>query len=222
MNEILIIAGPSAAGKTTIADAIIEADSRFTYLRSATTREPRGDGRDDEYIYYTPTEFEKAVQEGVFAEHMTYGGHRYGTRNEELKRAHSEGKIPLLVLDLVGVESLGLHPDYKSCAIYIYEDLDAIERRLDERYPAGSVIDERLLRTIENRKRNNIADYLGIDRYCRFIYSFIRNNKTVSECRDSVLASFEDFLTDKPSCEENKKNTVLYLNSQAKAKQQGT
>ncbi len=218
MKPILIIAGPSAGGKTTIADAIIALDPRFTYLRSATTREPRGDGKDDEYIYYTPAEFEKAVGEGVFAEHMTYGGHRYGTRNEELKRALSEGKIPLLVLDLAGVASLGMHPDYDACSVYIYDDLDVIERRLDERYISRGGNDERLLRTIEGRKKNNIADYLAISRYSPFIYSFIHNGGTIEECRAKALQSFADFILGKPADEECKAIATKQLAIIARAK----
>ena len=218
MNPILIISGPSAGGKTTVADAILAVDSRFTYLRSATTREPRGDGKDDEYIYYTPAEFEKAVKEGIFAEHMTYGGHRYGTRNEELKRALDEGKIPLLVLDLAGVASLGMHPDYDACSIYIYDELDVIERRLDERYISRGGNDERLLRTIEGRKKNNIADYLAIDRYSPFIYAFIHNGSTVGDCRDKALAYFTDFLSGKAADDVNKSVATKTLTRLARAK----
>ena len=217
MNDILIIAGPSAIGKSTIADAIIDTDPRFTYLRSATTREPRGDGRDDEYIYYTHAEFEAAIEKGVFAEHMTYGGHRYGTRNEELKRAHSEGKIPLLVLDLEGVKSLGLNPDYNTCSVYIYDELDTIERRLECRLDPNSP-EERLVKVVEGRKRNNIADYLGIDRYSCFIYSFIHNDATIEACKDKVLSAFRDFLSGKQPSPDNKNEAIAFLHSEAEAK----
>ena len=217
MNEILIIAGPSAIGKSTIADAIIASDPRFTYLRSATTRAPRGDGRDDEYIYYTHAEFEEAIGRGVFAEHMTYGGHRYGTRNEELKRAHSEGKIPLLVLDLEGVKSLGLNPDYNSCSVYVYDELDTIERRLEARLDANPT-DERLIQVVEGRKRNNIRDYLSIDNYSRFIYSFIHNNETVEACKDKVLSTFHDFVLGVQPSAQGKAEALAFIDSQAEAK----
>ena len=43
MNNILIIAGPSAVGKTTIAWEMLKKDDRFEFVRSATTREVRGE-----------------------------------------------------------------------------------------------------------------------------------------------------------------------------------
>ena len=44
----VIIAGLSGAGKTTVADALIAAEGNLEMSRSATTRQRRGDGRDDE------------------------------------------------------------------------------------------------------------------------------------------------------------------------------
>ena len=58
MNKaLLILVGPSAVGKTTVADEIISRGG-FSLIRSLTTRAPRGDGHDDEYIY-TDSAWEK-------------------------------------------------------------------------------------------------------------------------------------------------------------------
>ena len=58
MNKYaIIVAGPSGAGKTTVADGLIESLGNLEMSRSATTREKRGDGRDNEYIYLQKDEF---------------------------------------------------------------------------------------------------------------------------------------------------------------------
>ena len=87
-NPVLIIAGPSGAGKTVVAKAIVDLDPRFTFLRSTTTRAKRGDAHDDEYLYATEQEFLAAVDRGEFVEYMNYGGCYYGTTKAEMNAAY--------------------------------------------------------------------------------------------------------------------------------------
>ena len=46
MRAVLILVGPSGVGKTTVADEIISRHSDFMLVRSATTRQKRGDAYD--------------------------------------------------------------------------------------------------------------------------------------------------------------------------------
>ena len=129
-SSVVIIAGPSGVGKTAVAKAIIAHNPRFTFLRSATTRAKRGDAHDDEYLYCTEDEFRELIKSGKMLEHMVYDGSMYGTPHSEVERAHSEGKIPLLVLDLNGVDALYHHPLCNTCAIYLYASGDTVNSRL--------------------------------------------------------------------------------------------
>ena len=191
-NCVLVIAGPSAVGKTVVAKAIVESDPRFTFLRSGTTRSKRGDAHDDEYLYYTEDEFLDAVAQGEFAEHMRYGGNLYGTPKSELRRAISEGKIPLLVLDLVGVESMASLSDYSACSVYVYTDIAVIDSRLRARcFLDGETDDSK--RLFEARCERNRSDYSTIDRYSDYIYRFIENSESIEDCRDRIKAAFESF-----------------------------
>ncbi len=191
-NCVLVIAGPSAVGKTVVAKSIVDKDSRFTFLRSGTTRQRRGDAHDDEYLYYTEEEFLAAVERGEFAEHMRYGGHLYGTPKSELSRALNEGKIPLLVLDLVGVESLYKLDGYSACSVYIYTDILSIEKRLSDRYFVDGVTPDAKDK-YDTRCTQNRNDYLGIGKYSDFLYRFIKNDSTIDDCRDKVMSTFCDF-----------------------------
>ncbi len=191
-NCVLIIAGPSGAGKTAIATAIVEAHPEFTFLRSATTRAKRGDAHDDEYLYYTEDEFLLAVENGEMAEHMVYGGNMYGTPNSELDRAFSEGKIPLLVLDLNGVKSLALHPKYSACNVYVYADMSVIDERLRSRYFGESRSSESE-RIYNVRKIQNLNDWLGITAFEPYIHSFVENSSTIDACCTEVLDTFFAF-----------------------------
>ncbi len=192
-NCVLIIAGPSGAGKTVIATSIVEKHPEFTFLRSGTTRPKRGDAHDDEYIYYTTEEFENAIANGEMAEHAIYGGHMYGTPNSELDRAFSEGKTPLLVIDLNGVKSLALHPKYSACSLYIYADMDVIEDRLKARY-FGENEKPDSEKNFKCRMAQNIKDWHDISEYEDYIHAFIENDKAVCECCDKVLSTFNAYV----------------------------
>ena len=77
MSAILVIVGPSGVGKTTVANRVVERSPSFEFVRSATTRAPRGDGNDSEYLYLTREEFLGRVNSGKMLEYMEYGGNLY-------------------------------------------------------------------------------------------------------------------------------------------------
>ncbi len=193
-NSVVIIAGPSGVGKTEVAKAIIAHDSRFTFLRSATTRAKRGDAHDDEYLYCTKEEFLDLIDSGKMLEHMVYDGNMYGTPHSEVERAHNEGKIPLLVLDLNGVEALYHHPLVTPCAVYLYAEGSVVDGRLSGR--DGSSPEK-----VESRKRRNKEDFLRLPTLTECFYAVVPNVTTVAECRDAVISSYSDFERGAPKSE---------------------
>lgn len=184
--DILIVAGPSGVGKTAVAKAIIENDKRFTFLRSATTRPMRKDGNADEYLHCTEAEFLGLIERGEMLEHMVYDGCMYGTPKSEVERAHKEGKIPLLVLDLKGVDSLYNSPVCHTCAVFLYADEGTVNNRLATR--EGSTPDK-----VESRKERNKEDYARLPALAYAFYRLIPNDRTLEDCRDTVVAAFRDF-----------------------------
>ena len=192
-NCVLVIAGPSGAGKTVVATTIVNEHPEFTFLRSGTTRAKRGDAHDDEYLYYTEEEFLRAVENGEMAEHAVYGGNMYGTPNAELDRAFSEGKTPLLVIDLNGVKSLALHPKYAACNVYIYSDFEVIEDRLKARY-FGENEKPDSQKNFDTRRAQNIRDWHDIPDYEQYIHAFVQNGTTVNDCCEKVLTTFANFV----------------------------
>ena len=191
-NCVLVIAGPSGAGKTVIATSIVNSHPEFTFLRSGTTRPKRGDAHDDEYLYYTVEEFETAIANGEMAEHAIYGGNMYGTPNSELDRAFSEGKTPLLVIDLNGVKSLALHPKYSACNLYIYADFDVLDERLKARY-FGENEKADSVKNYSVRTEQNLNDWRTLSDYEEYIHAFIENTDTVDECCEKVLSTFKAY-----------------------------
>ena len=189
MEKILVIAGQSAVGKTTVVGRILEKDGRFEYIRSATTRAPRADAFNSEYIYLSKEEFEKRILGGCMLEYTEYGGNFYGTPKSEIERIFSAGKIPLLILDLNGVEALKRsHYDFSVFAVYITADRDIIEKRLLERVRASGMTKE-AMDVFEKRKLQNAKDLERLEKI-REIFDFTSENKDIEECAESITAAF--------------------------------
>ncbi len=102
MSEFLVLAGPSGAGKTTIAQGLARRHpERFAVSVSVTTRRPRPDERDGvEYHFVSRPEFEEMARAGEFAEWAQVHGECYGTPLRNLSEGRPGRAAPVLVLDI--------------------------------------------------------------------------------------------------------------------------
>lgn len=109
-NSLLVLAGPTAVGKGTVARYIIEHYPEVVLSVSATTRVPRPgevDGRD--YFFVTESDFDELVAHGQMLEYATvHGKHRYGTPREPVLEALNSGKSVLLEIDIQGARQVKL------------------------------------------------------------------------------------------------------------------
>ena len=173
---------------------MMEKDGRFEFIRSATTRAPRGDGHDNEYIYVSREEFLSRIENGKMLEYMEYGENFYGTPASEIERIFDLGKTPLLILDIVGVNSIkSTERDFRTIAMYIYDDLDVMEERLYSRELAHNPT-EQALATFIKRKNANICDYDNIPSYAHLFDAFIKND-TVDSSADRALCELDRLIS---------------------------
>jgi guanylate kinase len=134
MPAVLVVTGPSGAGKGTLIRELVERVPGIEVTVSATTRERRRgeeDGR--EYWFLTDDEFLARVERGEFLEHVEFvSGHRYGTLRSELDRIAANGHVPLLELETEG--ALRVKREVPGAVtIFISARVDELERRLRER-----------------------------------------------------------------------------------------
>lgn len=192
MRKILILAGPSAVGKTTVMKQILAQRPDFEFIRSATTRAPRGDGNDGEYIYLSRDEFLSRLEQGKMLEYTEFGGNYYGTPASEIERAFSARKIPVLILDLNGVASLvNGDGDYRTFAVYITADMQTLDERLYER-AAMDAFSEKAMATLNRRKAQNREDLEKISSR-KVLFNLVLKNESVAECASQILSSFDVF-----------------------------
>lgn len=193
MKNILIIAGPSAVGKTTVAHRMLELDDRYEFVRSVTTRPCRGDQFNSEYIYIGEDEFRHLIATAGVLEHTEYAGSFYGTPRSEIDRITAAGRIPLLILDINGVSSLSDNRgDINPCGVYIYDDIDVMEQRLQARY-SDDMDSPETQKRYESRRKQNIVDYSTMPERESVFYAFIENCSSVDGCAEKIGSVFSDF-----------------------------
>ncbi|MFG0273815.1 MAG: guanylate kinase [Phycisphaerales bacterium] len=104
---LLVVSGPSGAGKTSIKNALLErfADAEFSV--SATTRAKTDQERDGvDYHFLDRAEFQRRVDAGAFLEHAEYAGNRYGTLRAPVEDALRAGRIMILDVDVQGARQI--------------------------------------------------------------------------------------------------------------------
>ena len=101
-GKLVVISGPSGAGKTSIARQVVQcADAQFSV--SATTRRPRPDEIDGrEYHFVDRPAFEAMIERGELLEWAEVFGELYGTPAAPVDEALAGGRTILLDVDVQG------------------------------------------------------------------------------------------------------------------------
>lgn len=105
---LLVLAGPTAVGKGTVAAHIREAHPEIHLSVSATTRAPRpGEVDGVHYFFVDDAEFDRMIGAGELLEYATvHNSHRYGTPRGPIFDAIAAGKTVLLEIDLQGARQV--------------------------------------------------------------------------------------------------------------------
>lgn len=107
-SRLLVLAGPTAVGKGTVAAYIKEHHPEIVLSVSATTRAPRpGEVEGEHYYFVSDAEFDRMVSDGELLEHATvHNRHRYGTPRAPIEAALAAGSTVLLEIDLQGARQV--------------------------------------------------------------------------------------------------------------------
>jgi guanylate kinase len=112
-GNLIVVAAPSGAGKSSLVKALLELDSHLGVSISHTTRAPRGqemDGR--EYWFIGEPEFRAMAERGEFFEWAEVHGHLYGTSRTGLEQRLMQGDDVILEIDWQGALQIKkLFPD---------------------------------------------------------------------------------------------------------------
>ena len=102
-GNLIVVAAPSGAGKSSLVKALLELDSHVHLSISHTTRAPRGQekhGRD--YYFASASEFDAMVAGNAFVEWAHVHGNRYGTSKKAIEERIAQGSDVILEIDFQG------------------------------------------------------------------------------------------------------------------------
>lgn len=107
-SRLLVLAGPTAVGKGTVAAEIKEHHPEILLSVSATTRPPRpGEVDGIHYFFVDDAAFDVLIADGALLEHATvHNKYRYGTPKAPIDAALAEGRTVLLEIDLQGARQV--------------------------------------------------------------------------------------------------------------------
>ncbi|MFZ4288432.1 guanylate kinase [Variovorax sp. HJSM1_2] len=102
-GNLIVVAAPSGAGKSSLVKALLELDSKVQPSVSHTTRAPRGQEKHGrEYFFASREEFDSMVAAEAFLEWAEVHNHRYGTSRKAIEDRIAQGADVILEIDFQG------------------------------------------------------------------------------------------------------------------------
>ena len=104
-GQLIIISGPSGAGKDSVVSKLLESNKNIWVSISATSRSPRGKEEDGvDYYFLDKKDFEKKIKEDYFLEYAKYTDNYYGTPKAHIMEKLNKGIDVILVIEIQGAK----------------------------------------------------------------------------------------------------------------------
>lgn len=162
---LIVISGPSGAGKGAVCSALLKDNKDLLLSVSCTTRKPRPDEKDGvEYFFKSQKEFYGMIEDGKLLEYARVFDSLYGTPLGYVEEMLKEGRDVLLEIDVQGAMKV---KDKYPEAVFIFilpPSIKELERRIRKRKTENEEqIQSRLKKANSEIKRYGDYDYVIVN-----------------------------------------------------------
>lgn len=189
---LLVLSGPSGAGKGTVCRSLLKNDPSLRLSVSATTRPPRqGEVHGVDYFFLELEAFKKMIEDGRLLEYAEVYNNYYGTPLSFVEEALEEGRDIILEIDIQG--ALQVKEKYPGAVLIFIAPPSRydLEKRLVSRgADSGEVIEKRLRCAAGEMKLAYRYDYIIINDEVERVVDKIKSILTAEKSRPRYFEAF--------------------------------
>lgn len=148
---LLVVSAPSATGKTTVVEQLVQVLPGLRMSRSYTSR-PARPGEEDglDYNFISREAFEQLIAREAFLEWADVFGHYYGTGKDETVSRLAAGEDLVLVIDVNGARQVRERVPETVAVFMLPPSFEILEQRLRKR---SKDPEAEMLRRLETARR---------------------------------------------------------------------
>lgn len=156
---LIVLSGPSGAGKNTVMNAVVPTIPNISYSVSVTTRPPRAGETDGvDYFFVDDQRFDKLIASDELLEWAVFCGYRYGTPKSFVEKETRSGRTVILDVDIQGAVQIRQRNPQAVLVFLLPPTWEELRRRLRAR---GKDAEETIRRRLEHsfEELKHIVDY---------------------------------------------------------------
>lgn len=176
---LIVISGPSGAGKDSVLGRMKERKLPFHFVVTATTRQPRkNEVNGVDYFFVSPEEFSQMIEHEELLEYaLVYDEHK-GIPKEQIRRALASGKDVIMRIDVQGAATIRqISPQAVMIFLTTQDEQELIERLKKRKSETSDGLNTRIDTARREMERIHEFDYVVVNRDCH-----------LDDAVDSILA----------------------------------